>query len=381
MSDSKRQSASGHRAGVAAWYVTAWASLVLVAALVAIPTARAADSDPTTYPRREGPEILGKETPVGRLEYVPGRGLQVGKTKLTIGGFATVVGERLEGGRGSVALDGVDVFLFFDPVPYVHVFSALELTRLAEWDTDRPHAHSAPGVDIDRLYVDLGKTDVANLRFGRFLTPIGRWNQAPADPLVWTTSDPLIVEEVFDESVRGAMLWGTTFPRGAALSYGLYGTFLDSVHHDSDPAPAEHSAGARLEWTSLGGWSVGASYFASKHKEEGWHHLGGVDALWHPHERVELSMEAVFGEGSQGAGDEWGLYAQGVVEVVRTLYVVGRYEHFDPPERDQRTLNLFDVGLTWVPTYYLRLKADYRFADHRDELSAPGLRMSFSILF
>jgi len=34
-----------------------------------------------------------------------------------------------------------------------------------------------------------------------------------------------------------------------------------------------------------------------------------------------------------------------------------------------------------VPRYYLRLKADYRIADHRDDLSAPGLRMSFSILF
>ena len=44
---------------------------------------------------------------------------------------------------------------------------------------------------------------------------------------MWTTSEPLIVEEVFDETTTGAMLWGTVFPRGGALSYSLYGTFLD----------------------------------------------------------------------------------------------------------------------------------------------------------
>jgi hypothetical protein len=379
MSGSKRQSATAGRD--ATWQAAACVAVALLAAIVAVPAVRAADSDPTTYPRREGPEIFGRDTPIGRLEYVPGRGLQVGRTKLTIGGFATIAGERLEGGHGAVTLDNANVFLFFDPVPYVHVFSEIELSRLAEWDTDRPHAHSAPGIDVDRLYVDVGKTDLLNVRFGRFLTPIGRWNQTPADPLLWTTSDPLIIEEVFDEAVRGAMLWGTTFPHGSALSYALYGTFLDAIHHDRDADPAEHSAGARLEWASLAGWTIGASYFTSQHTHERWHHLGGVDALWRPHERVELSMEAVSGEGSQHAGHEWGLYAQGVVEVVRTLYAVGRYERFDPPEADGRTLDLFDIGITWVPRYYLRLKADYRLADHRDELSAPGLRMSFSILF
>ena len=63
-----------------------------------------------------------------------------------------------------------------------------------------------------------------------------------------------------------------------------------------------------------------------------------------------------------------------------TLYVVTRYERFDLPARN-RAIDLFDVGLAWIPTYYLRFKVDYAFADHLDDLSAPGLRTSFSILF
>jgi hypothetical protein len=34
-----------------------------------------------------------------------------------------------------------------------------------------------------------------------------------------------------------------------------------------------------------------------------------------------------------------------------------------------------------VPVYSIRLEVDYRIADHADDISAPGLRASFSILF
>src|SRR5437899_5559638 len=219
MSGSKRQSASACPRRRTVWQGASVARVLLAArgmlatrvSLVAlmllgcVAVAVAADPDTTTYPRREGPELLGADTPIGRLEYVPGRGLTVGRTNLTIGGFTTVAGAWLEGGHGEVQLDNANFFLFWDPLPWVHVFSEIELTRLAEWDTDRAHAHSAPGIDVDRLYVDVGKADILNLRFGRFLTPIGRWNQVLADPPVWTTSAPLVVEDGVDETMRGAL--------------------------------------------------------------------------------------------------------------------------------------------------------------------------------
>ncbi|MGH7352540.1 MAG: hypothetical protein ACREJJ_09220, partial [Candidatus Methylomirabilales bacterium] len=210
--------------------------------------------------------------------------------------------------------------------------------------------------------------------------PIGRWNVVAREPLLWTTSEPLIVEQVFEQTATGAMLYGSAFPRGGALSYSLYGTFLDPIDPDPTVPPAERSAGAHLEWASLGRWTVGASYFASELRNGEWNHLGGADLLWQPHRRVEVSGEALFGEGSREDGRLWGLYAQTVVETVRTLYLVGRYERFDPPGA-RRAVDLFDLGLAWVPAPYLRLKADYVIADHLNELSSPGLRMSVSILF
>jgi hypothetical protein len=336
------------------------------------------DVDPG--PRAEGPELFGVESPLGRVEYRAGRGLRLGDTGLTIGGFATAFAERLEEGESQGGLDHVNFLVFYDPLPFLHLFTEIEVNDILDWETGKRGARSDPGTKVERLYADLGWRDFANLRVGKFLTPFGRWNQVLAEPLLWTTSEPLIVEEVFDETQSGAMLWGTLFPRDAALSYAFYATFLDHIAPDREAPPAKHSIGGRLEWTSRGGSSIGASYVAAARSRGQWNHLGGVDGLWRPHERVELSGELLFGEGSHEEGGQWGLYAQAVVETLPTVYLIGRYDRYDLPA-SARGIDLFTVGVTWVPTYYLRLKADYRIADHLDDLSTPGLYASFSVLF
>jgi len=347
-----------------------------------LPTARAASESaiPFSPGQAELEETFGAETPFGRLAYQTGRGLRIGKTGLTLGGFSTVEAEFLEGGEQRGSLEELNFLLSFDPVPLVHLFSELGIGTLAEIEQGRKGIRSQPDLEVERLYLDLGDRDALRLRFGKFFTPIGRWNLARIEPLLWTTSEPLLVEEVFDDSTTGAMLHGSVFPRGGALSYSVYGAFLDPLDAEADEHPARHSAGAHVEWASLKGWTVGASYFASQRQNGEWNHLGGADLLWQPHNRVELSGEAVFGEGSREEGELWGLYAQTVVETVRTLYLVGRYERFDPPDA-KRAVNLFDLGFVWAPTPYLRFKADYLVADHRGELAEPGVRLSFSVLF
>jgi hypothetical protein len=331
-------------------------------------------------PNPEGPELFAVESPVGPLAYRAGRGLRFGDTGLTIGGFATADAERLEGGETRGGIDHVNFLVFYDPFSFLHLFSEIEVNDIVSWETGKRGARSDPGTKVERLYADLGWRDFANLRVGKFLTPFGRWNQVLAEPLLWTTSEPLIVEEVFDETQSGAMLWGTLFPRGGALSYAFYATFLDHIAPERDLPPAQYSIGGRVEWTSRGGSSIGASYVAAARDRAQWNHLGGLDALWRPHDRVELSGELLFGEGSHEEGGQWGLYAQAVVETVPTLYLIGRYDRYELPASD-RGIDLFTAGVAWVPTYYLRLKADYRFADHRDDLSVPGFYASFSVLF
>jgi hypothetical protein len=354
--------------------------LALALARLATATAASADAAATAYPLPEGERLFAYDTALGRFEYVAGRGLRLGKTGFTVGGFATAGGEYLEGGDREAALEGVNLFLFFDPLAFVHVFSEIEIEQLATLERGAHGVRSDPEVEVDRLYLDVGKSDLLNVRFGKFLTPFGRWNQAPAEPLVWTTSEPVIVEEVFDEATTGAALWGTVFRGRGALSYALYGTFLDPIAPDREFRPADDALGARIEWASGQRWSLGTSYWASERSGRGWNHLGGLDALWRPHERLELSGEALAGEGSRENGGLWGVYAQAVYEIVPTLYAVGRYEHFDPPDTSQ-DVDSVALGLTWVPVHYVRVKADYLVVDHHNRFAAPGLRASFSILF
>jgi hypothetical protein len=355
---------------------SALAGLLCAALLLAAASVRAQPSGDS--PADVG--ALGRDTPIGRVEYRPGRGLRVGNTGFTLGGFATAEAERLQGGDSSGSFGETHFFLSFDPLPRVHLFTELEIGELATVASDQTGVRSALALGVARAYADFSASDALNLRFGQFLTPIGLWNPVPAEPFVWTTSEPLIVEDVFDDTMTGAMLSGRAFALNGAFSYSLYGTFLDPIKPDPGESPAPKSAGAYLEWASLGGWSVGASYFASEAKTGPWHNLGGIDGLWRPNDRIELSTEAVFGEGTRSNGALWGLYTQAVAETVDTLFAVARYEHFDPPGGGH-SINLYDVGLTWIPVYYLRFKVDYSFADHRDELAEPGLRASLSLLF
>jgi hypothetical protein len=357
--------------------------LVIIFLLVAL-ICPAQGADPVKLPPSGAiptePEAFGANTPLGRFSYLMGRGFRLGKTGLTIGGFATAEMEHLEDGERNGGIEELNFLISYDPVPFVHLFTELGVDALAKVERGRRGIYSHPSLDVERLYLDLGDRDDLRLRFGKFRTPIGRWNLAPRDPLLWTTSEPVIVEKAFDETSTGAMLHGSVFPQGGALSYSLYGTFLPPLDAESDEHPVRRSAGAHLEWASLKGWTLGASYFASQRRNGEWNHLGGADLLWFPHRRVELSGEILFGEGSIADGTTWGMYAQGVVETLPTLYLVGRYERFNPPGGG-RDVNLFDLGFAWVPVPYLRFKADYLIADRLNEFTSPGFRTSLSLLF
>jgi hypothetical protein len=214
---------------------------------------------------------------------------------------------------------------------------------------------------------------------------VGRWNLVPAEPFVWTSSEPVLVERAFDEHQTGAALFGA-FHRGShTVGYSLYGQFVDPLDPDTDSEHADRSVGGRLE---LGGpledWSVGTSLLLSELKDD-WNTLGGLDAVarFGP---LELTTE--FAAVSNGIPERslWGVYLQGVYDLgsvsrtLRDFYFVARFEHFDPRGASEDA-NLWDLGITWIPVDYLNLKAGYRLSDRQTEDVRDGLTASFSVLF
>lgn len=329
-------------------------------------------------PQPEERPLLIEPTPLGAIEYRPGRGLRVGDTGFTLGGFATVAANRVEGHRGRFRLEGVDLFVFFDPTSYLHGFFDFAFNKLLDIDEVGRDQTSTADASVRRLYGDLNVSDAVNFRLGKFLTPVGRWNQVAADPLVWTTSRPLVTVQPFDGQVTGGAFSGSVFPLGGSLTYTLYGQFFHPLAPIDAPTTADKSAGGRLEFSTLRGWSAGASYVAFS-RAGGWNHLGGLDAFWRA-DGAEVSGEFLGGRGGPDGKKLYGLYLQGVLELAKRVYGVARYERFDQGS-PHRAVDLFDAGVAWRPISVLILKADYLFADRSSEVAEPGIRASISVLF
>jgi len=346
------------------------------------------------YPPSPGADtpVMSLPTRVGDLRYTPGRGLRVGDTGLTLGGYVATDLTRDEGGPARFTVEDAGLFFIWDPTPRLHLFSELDVV-----DQDEP-AEPRRTFVTPRLYGDVAALDWLNLRVGKFLTPVGRWNLIYARPLVLTTSRPLVTELPFDPFTTGVMLFGSVFPRTGTLTYSVYGQVIDQFSAEPEPQPVDRSVGGRLEYASLGGWSVGGSYLAFTAPrvlpEEGeaadrggaaagdgggWRHLTGVDALWQ-RGPFEVMGEFAFQEPARGAGRQWGLYVQPVAEVLPRFYLVGRYEHFEQPAPEP-AVNIGVVGLAYKPWPFVVLKGEYLFADHRAEESPPGVRTSFTVLF
>lgn len=311
------------------------------------------------------------------IAYTPGQGLRLGRMGLTVGGYGSVDFERDEGGPARLHVEDLALFVTWDPHARLHFFAELEGEDLAAVD-DQGHGGTAESrFTVERLYGDLALRDWLNLRVGKFLTPVGRWNVIHAQPLVWTTSRPLVTVRPFDPHTTGAMVFGTVYPARETLAYQLYGQFTEQLGPEPTPQRADHGAGGRLEWSRGSDWSIGASYLAFERGRD-WRHLTGLDGLW-THGRFELMGEFAHVVGMHGP-DRWGVYLQGVVEVAPRIFLVGRYEHDDPPA-GYREVNLVVAGAAWKPWDPVIVKVEYLVADHRVADSPPGVKSSVAVLF
>ena len=308
-------------------------------------------------------------------------GLRVGDTGLTVGGFSVVEIDDPEHAGTTVDLDSVTFLVLYQPVDSLRFFTEIEVGDLARYEDGS--FHHDPQHVIERLYVDWSRSDALNLRIGKFQTPVGRYNLVPAEPFVWSSTDPIQLDTAFDEHQTGVALFGTFYPGGNPLRYWLYGQVIDPLDPDGDIT--DRGAGGRLEYgDTLGIWSVGASLLASE-RDGRWERLAGLDAELHLGP-LELTSEAVFSTGSIEERDLWSVYLQGVYHLGEPLpflhgfYLVARFEHFDR-DGSHDALNVWDLGLTWYPRTWLVLKGGYRLSNRLTDDVEEGITSSLSVLF
>lgn len=314
------------------------------------------------------------------LSYQLGRGLHLGDSGLWLGGYADVQVEDLKATSWQAQLNDVSLFVGGE-WGRLRFFSELEVGDALTAGNGEGLNAGRGYFNLERLYLDYVFKDAFAVRIGKFLTPIGRWNQIHAAPLVWTTSTPLIVDGPFAMHSAGGMVYGNVEAFDRLWGYAVYGGGRNQLDFKSQGESGDDDyqdpVGFRLLQESPGLYQVGLSYahYTEKNFHPGVKNLVGLDAFW-TRKRYELGGEFIyrFGTGlrnrefdaQNGGGNLWGLYVQGVAPLLGDLYAVARYEAFQR-EGAGSPGSLWVAALAYRPLPALVFKAEYRFADYADK--------------
>lgn len=347
----------------------------------ALPAPRADPAPQTSSapPADPGPQSSG--VPRG---YELGRGLALGTSGFTLGGYAEASWRDVDDGEHpALSFDALSAMLWWDNGGPLHFFSETELDDALVLQEGGSSATGEARVVSERLYVDWTLRDAFNVRAGKFLTPIGRWNVIHAAPLTWTTSRPLITEATFPTNATGVMVYGTLPGLPDGIEYSVYGSGGKELFRDHHLDTFSEAVGARLAATVLPHTQIGISYatYEQESDEDIHKHLAGIDFEWR-YRRFDVSGEfARRTLDDQGDRDrEDGLYVQLVAPLAGAWYGVARYERFNP-ETPGGDLNLYLGGVAWRPLTPVVVKLEYSHATTHNPDIADGLRASAAVLF
>jgi hypothetical protein len=314
-------------------------------------------------------------------DYQLGRGWQVPHTDLTLGGYATTQLAKLDDTPLSFDVTHLSAFLWWQPIQRLRFFTELDEQDALQVQSDK--FTTANGyLAVERLYADWAQSDALNLRLGKFLTPIGRWNLIHADPLVWTTSRPLITQVTFPTNATGAMLFGTLNGIGSGLDYSIYSSIGAELRRDPKQDPFTEAYGLHLAYSLRPTLQLGFSYanFEQRSDLGNRRNLVGADVFW-SHNGYEISAEAAYRFSSQGPeSDELGGFVQGVVPLVGKLYGIGRYEYYDRAGPTSG-VSLWLAGLDYRWSRAVIVKAEFSQGVHNRIDVPEGFLLSFAVLF
>jgi hypothetical protein len=328
------------------------------------------------------PVFAATDNAVGQTwEYQPGDGWTVPHTDLTAGGYASSDLTKESSEPWTLDVSHLSLFLWWSGDSRFRFFSETDLENALTIQARRTSTDGAY-LALERLYADWAQSDALNFRFGKFLTPIGRWNLIHAAPLVWTTSRPVMTVQAFPTNATGAMVYGTLTSVGAGLDYSIYGSIGKELRPDPDLDTFKEAFGAHVSYPLQPSLEIGFSFASYEEANEVGDHknLIGVDGVWSQN-GYEISGEAIYRTSSeQGGMDERGGYIQGVAPLGKKFYAVGRYEYLLESHAIAPS-NLWLAGVDYRWNRSLILKTEFSKAQHSLIQEPGGFLASVAALF
>ncbi len=301
--------------------------------------------------------------------------------------------------RARLNLSHLSAILWWEPAPAWQLLAEIDSQDLLQLPPHQMDGDDGTGssanLSLERIYLDYRANDKINLRLGKFLTPIGRWNQEHPDPLTWTTLRPLISQSAFPTNATGLMLYGNLPLGPQGLDYQLFA----SPGTDWQPSPRldpfERALGLRVATALSPELQIGASLagFQQRNFDRQRFRLLGVDAVWRWH-GAELSAEAIVRRGEGGAGSlggggsssggrpasEHGWFVQAVWPLAPRWSLVGRMEAYKRAQDAQENHSAL-AGIVYRSGRHWVLKAEWIGSSSPAQDLPQGLLSSLTFLF
>ncbi len=315
--------------------------------------------------------------------YRLGNGYSVGNTGIRLGGYASAEIGAPRKAPKYFDVNDLSLFLTWDNGSRLRFFSELEMgdavSAREPYGLGTQDAH----FEFERGYLDLLINNNLTVRIGKFLTPIGQWNVIHAAPLVWTSSRPVVTEDLFSTHVSGLMAHGSLFISGRQLEYSVYGDLSDDIDPHRSSQPFENAIGTHLRYFFNDELQLGASFshYALNEPLPVRYYLSGFDVAW-SHKKIELSSEIVYRASDHGnVKNIWQGFIQSAIPVPINphWFVVGRYEFFEQTLDHTGQIGL--LGLAYRPLPPVIWKFEYRLGVHNELLTPDGPSVSLAILF
>jgi hypothetical protein len=325
------------------------------------------------------------EAPANTPEpYELGKGFRLGDSGFTVGGYSAVEYQNTNNADSGASLTHLSMFLWWENQSRLKFFSELDRERETVSVRNQPNPGEVHFLAVERLYFDYSFSDLLTVRAGKFLTPVGRWNLIHADPLVWTTSRPLITHQLFPDNITGLMILGNAPMLGRQADYALYASSTHDLRTVPGNDPFNRAYGARLNLPASESLEFGASYLAYNQQAEPNEnkHLLGLDFLWSSR-GYELSGEFAYRTSTEsGEPDDKrdGSFIQGVVPLSEQLFAVGRIESLSKPGL-AKTTRLEVLGLNYRPSRAVALKLEFIHGVNASATTPVGFLSSVSVLF
>jgi len=299
-------------------------------------------------------------------QYRLGQGLRIAESDFFLGGYLSVKYYDDARERNYFEFDDLSFFLFGDIGEKVRFFSEMEDDEFYEIDTSG-NSESKKSWQIERLYAEYLHSDVLHVRGGKFLTPVGTWNEVHADPLTWTVSRPPITEAAFPEFITGMEFYGNFILADEDMSYILMGQSGESIDEWTGFRKTHSLAGIKLKWFASPRFNIGVPLlYYTEYEIDDRVYLTGLDFTYKKsdHEiRFESTYSKVDLEGG-GIKEEYGYYIMGVYGLTDKLFAVLRQDYLKMRESSDHHMTV-DLGFTYKykPQVVFKVEGQARYGD------------------